>query len=152
MFSPGPSSTPEFWPREKRERYAELADRIEDLADALPEWLRLEVVLLPYEVQVSSEAARVAAEAGLRWEEGFLEGTPQQTLGELLDGLHVYDARAAFVGDGRAGQWFVHLDGSALDVNHLDRDGHRALAAWLAHTLFSGEHDVAADDLPGIAR
>jgi lysophospholipase L1-like esterase len=103
------------------------------------------VVLLPYEMQVSAEAATKYWELGIRWEDGFLDGLPQQRLVQHFSALvRAFDARDAFLNDGSLGpsqenglgQYFVYDRGDKLDWNHPNREGHRLIARWLAEQAF----------------
>lgn len=111
------------------------------------EGVRFCVVLLPYEMQISEEAAERYRELGVEWEEGFLHGSPQRALRRLLaPGLEVADARAAFLGPDPAasraanplGRFFVYDRGDKIDWNHPTRAGHRRVAEWLLDTGFCG--------------
>jgi nitrous oxide reductase accessory protein NosL len=102
---------------------------------------RFEVVLLPYEMQISEAAARRYAELGIHWEPGFETGSAQAELAGCLDGIPVHDARAAFAATPAArarigvGELFVYDLGDKLDWNHPNRAGHARLAAFLEARL-----------------
>jgi hypothetical protein len=64
---------------------------------------RFEVMLLPYEMQISEAAARRYAELGIRWEPGFETGSAQARLAGCLEWIPVHDARLAFPPRDRAG-------------------------------------------------
>jgi lysophospholipase L1-like esterase len=100
------------------------------------------VVLLPYEMQISEDAARTYKEMGFTWEPGFEAGSTQQRLmaefGRL--GVPAFDARQAFAGQSpKVGETFVYDRGDKIDWNHPNRKGHQLIAAWL-----SSQTDLAA--------
>jgi hypothetical protein len=137
----GPPSY-EMFPQEHREVLLATGARVAAIQrDLEPMGIRFVVLMLPYEMQVSDEAARVYAEAGTVWEPAFLEGATQAVLREQLSGLVVVDGLEAFLGPGvdpsrRAdlgvGEAFVYNKGERLDWNHPNRLGHRLLADHLA--------------------
>ena len=93
------------------------------------------VVILPYEMQVSKDAARTYRELGFSWEEGFESGSTQQLLIDALRqrGVTAFDALKAFAGtDFKVGEAFVYNRGDKVDWNHPTRAGHARLAGWLA--------------------
>jgi hypothetical protein len=69
----------EFFPRENARAIRETAERARLLAQELNRReVTFVVILLPYEMQVSAEAAAKYWDLGIRWDEGFLEGLPQK--------------------------------------------------------------------------
>jgi len=97
--------------------------------------IRACVVLLPYEMQVSADAARTYREMGFTWEAGFEDGSTQR---QLIDefaklGIQVFDAREAFAGQTlKVGETFVYDRGDKVDWNHPNRKGHQLIADWLS--------------------
>jgi hypothetical protein len=92
------------------------------------------VVILPYEMQVSRQAATTYRELGFEWEAGFEEGSTQQALmaGFSSLGVRAFDAREAFAGlDPAVGETFVYNRGDKTDWNHPNREGHSLIARWL---------------------
>jgi hypothetical protein len=110
--------------------------------------VRFCVLLLPYEMQVSAEAARRYRELGVRWEDGFVEGSTQRALRERLDpGVEVLDGLDAFVDPAAPaasreanplGVYFVYDRGDKIDWNHPTREGHRRLAQLVLARGFCG--------------
>ena len=106
------------------------------------------VAILPYEMQISSEAASYYASYGITWDPAFEQGATQDLLAELLPGVHVVDLRLAFVDpdDLQASraengfcEYFVCTQGGRLDWNHPNAEGHRAIARHLAHSSALGD-------------
>lgn len=126
----------ELRPRQYQTVVAQTAARVIDLVRAVTgQGVKVCVVLLPYEMQVSSDAAQTYAQLGFSWEEGFLQGTTQEALlGPLRrSGVQVFDARYAFSGLRlKVGEAFVYDKGDKIDWNHPNRFGHARIAAWLA--------------------
>jgi hypothetical protein len=129
----------EFRPRKNEAIFAETASRINDFHRTLARsGVKLHVVILPYEMQISEEAEQTYSALNVEWEEGFIEGTPQETLRRHLDPeIPVIDAYFAFVDEGAIGQsrksnpigeYFVYDKGDKLDWNHPTRIGHRKIA------------------------
>jgi hypothetical protein len=93
------------------------------------------VVLLPYEMQVSRDAAETYRKLGFAWEPGFEMGSTQKELLTRFDrlGITALDGRQAF--DGKVlnvGEAFVYDKGDKVDWNHPTRRGHSTIAEWLA--------------------
>ena len=87
------------------------------------------IILLPYEMQVSQEAARIYREMGFRWEDGFESGRMQRRLAELIRSAEVYDPLPAFdPAATRIGEMFVYDRGDRIDWNHPNRAGHATIA------------------------
>jgi hypothetical protein len=133
----------ELFPRQHEQVVRETAERINHFGRSLRErGIELIVVLLPYEMQISREAAEVYASQGVHWEPDFLTGETQRIVMDALDpGIPVYDAYHAFLDDAdpeasrahnAVGQYFVYDKGDKLDWNHPNREGHRAIATYLA--------------------
>lgn len=139
----------ELAPNASRDIFVETVDRVLELEKALAErGVEFIVVLLPYEMQISEEAARVYRGHGINWEPGFLEGSAQRLLIELLSAdVRVIDLMPAFVDPERraqsraengVGQLFVYDRGDKLDWNHPNREGHRRIAEYLLRIDFLG--------------
>lgn len=92
----------ELFPTENASAVRDTAERINQLAEALDRrGVAFEVILLPYEMQISREAARRYWEAGIRWEDKFLDGLTQRMLIEnFADSVRYFDARLAFLAPG----------------------------------------------------
>ncbi len=137
----------EFYPERNKPVIQQTAARIRYL-NRMPEseGIGFLVVLVPYEMQISEEAARVYAAMGIHWERGFLGRRLQQIIRQALaPAIRVIDAYEAFVaerGDREeigVGELFVYNEGDSLDWNHLNRAGHKKTADFLENnTLFLG--------------
>jgi hypothetical protein len=133
----------ELFPQQHAQIVRETAARVTALADDVAKQGRVfRVVLLPYEMQISEEAARTYQEAGVAWEPGFVERSTQRALREALpERVVTVDAYWAFVdpadeaGSRHAngvGEYFVYNRGDKLDWNHPNREGCRRIAEYLA--------------------
>lgn len=155
----------ELEPSAEREVLLQTMRRIENFHAALAErGVELIVVMLPYEMQISDEAARVYRDHGIHWEEGFLEGSTQRILQERLgERMRVIDLMPAFVDPAdpaasRAangvGEYFVYDRGDKLDWNHPNREGHRRIADYLTRVELLGPAgvDTASGDTGSAAR
>lgn len=142
--------TYELFPMENENVIAQTAGRINRLDQALAaEGTELILVYLPYEMQISQEAATVYGEHGIKWDPEFIGGETQRLLSKYLDpGIRRYDALAAFV-DARnpeasrqangLGEYFVYNRGDNLDWNHPTREGHLKIAKMMiARDVFGG--------------
>lgn len=129
----------ELYPERNKNVIAQTAARILYLNDMLEqEGIGFLVVLVPYEMQISEDAARTYASLGISWEQGFIDRRPQALLAQHLEPkIHVLDAYDAFIEkpDDRArikvGDLFVYNEGDSLDWNHPNREGHKKIAAFL---------------------
>ncbi len=116
---------------------AQTTGRINRLGTLLQErHVRLCVLLFPYEMQVSRQAAERYRQFGIRWSEELLHGEPQETIIRQLDpGITAIDLRPALAGpDPGPGGYFVFDQGAALDWVHPNRAGHRRIAQYLLAT------------------
>lgn len=144
----------ELEPEAQRAIVLETARRVVQFHDQLAaHGVELIVVLLPYEMQISDEAAQVYQGHGIHWEPGFLEGSTQRILAETLaPHLRVVDLMPAFVdpadpAGSRAangvGEYFVYDRGDKLDWNHPNREGHRLIAEYLERVELLGPTDTS---------
>ncbi len=121
----------ELWPSKSEDVFKSFAERVNTTARNLrAKGVQMCVVIAPYEMQVSEDAARTYAKLGFAWEDGFLNGSAQQKLRQYLDkDLPVYDGLAAFPDrSAPVGNLFVYNAGDKIDWNHPNRAGHAALA------------------------
>ncbi len=121
----------ELWPNQADPVFRYTADRMNTLSRELRnKGTTFCVLISPYEMQISKDAARVYASLGFRWEKGFTEGSAQRKIISYLDpDIPVYDGRDAFPDKGeKVGYYFVYNKGDKIDWNHPDRAGHAALA------------------------
>lgn len=127
----------ELFPKAHKDIIADNAQRI-NAADAALSALGITfcVIILPYEMQVSQDAAKTYKALGITWEEGFLKGSTQEMIKEQLSVAHIYDAREAFKEFGRApvGTLFVYNRGDKIDFNHPTRAGHALIAKGFAES------------------
>jgi hypothetical protein len=81
-------------------------------------------------MQISKDAAKTYSDQGIKWEDGFGNGSTQQILRKYLTMKNVYDGRGAFddVRDtAPVGTYFVYNKGDKIDYNHPNREGHALL-------------------------
>lgn len=132
----------EFFPTKHEDVLRETAERINDLSRRMKDLnVDFTLVLLPYEMQISKEAAEKYASLGVHWEDGFLDGTTQEMLAKYIDeDVRVIDAYDSLVDpaapdasreSNRLGEYFVYDKGDKLDWNHPNRAGHRKIANYL---------------------
>jgi len=96
------------------------------------------VLLFPYEMQISTDAASRYHRDGIRWSGELLAGEPQQMILRGLDpDIATVDLAAAFAQSPdspdriRVGEYFVFNRGDVLDWIHPNRSGHRLIAEYL---------------------
>jgi hypothetical protein len=121
----------ELWPSKSEDVFKSFAERVNTVARNLrAKGVQMCVVIAPYEMQVSEDAARTYSKLGFSWEDGFLNGSAQRKLRQYLDkDLPVYDGLAAFPDRSTpVGNLFVYNAGDKIDWNHPNRAGHAALA------------------------
>lgn len=124
----------ELWPGENPDVIASMCESLNEAKASLAAvGAEFCVILLPYEMQISEDAARTYRQLGFSWEEGFEAGSTQARLRECLDFETVYDPRPAFDrAAAEVGEYFVFNRGDALDWNHPNRAGHRRIAEGFA--------------------
>ena len=120
----------EMWPEENTSVLEGFAADINALGHQLAQrGVGFCVILFPYEMQVSEEAARIYRGMGFRWEDGFESGKTQRRLAELIRSAEVFDARSAFeLAATGIGEMFVYDRGDMIDWNHPNRAGHAVIA------------------------
>ncbi len=149
----------EFEPRKYESILRETAGRINHFHEVMAEnGVRLSIVILPYEMQISLEAQETYADLGIVWEDGFIERGTQQVIAPFFaPDLPVVDAYWAFIDDpqepessrGRngLGEFFVYNKGDKLDWNHPNRAGHRRIGEYLVRRdILSLESDAPHGD------
>lgn len=124
----------ELFPREHEELIRDTAERFNAVARRLSQKnVELCLILFPYEMQISKKAAAAYRDKGIKWEDGFEDGSTQALFKKYLDLPRVYDGRDAFrnLPDSPPGTYFVYNLGDKIDFNHLNRKGHAVLANGL---------------------
>jgi hypothetical protein len=129
----------ELFPAEYAGIVSQTAGRVSEIGREMERrGVRFVVLIVPYEMQVSDDAAGVYTEAGHTWEDGFVDGSTQDALIRLITDAVVVDGLDGFVAGpaDRAryavGETFVYNLGERMDWNHPNRLGHRLLAEHLA--------------------
>jgi hypothetical protein len=145
----------ELWPQ----KYASIIDGVTGRINELEQQLRERgvtfcIALLPYEMQISREAEQYYAGLGFRWEDDFIEGATQRMIRErLAPEIRVLDVYPAFVRDeapvrrreeNGLGEFFISRAGGAVDWDHPNRAGHRAIAEFLIQQDFCGLGDATS--------
>jgi lysophospholipase L1-like esterase len=129
----------ELFPERNKDVIAQTATRIHYLRDMLARaGIGFMVVLVPYEMQISKDAARTYAAMGINWEQDFVNRRLQELLKQhLAPEIDVLDAYGAFVHEPddleriKVGELFVYDEGDSLDWNHPNREGHKKIADFL---------------------
>ncbi|MEM6780948.1 MAG: hypothetical protein AAF569_03705, partial [Pseudomonadota bacterium] len=128
----------EFFPSDNLKTIDDVTDRINAFDQKLKtEGTTLCIIILPYEMQISNDAARAYADLGIAWEAGFLDGSTQKLIRERLNTPYIYDGLKAFSGledTAKAGEYFVYNKGDKIDFNHPNRAGHALLAEGFAES------------------
>jgi lysophospholipase L1-like esterase len=139
----------DMFPTENVKAVRETAERVSRLARELDgRGVAFMAILLPYEMQISAEAAAKYSELGVSWNDEFLKGSTQEMLISFWGGrVRYFNALQAFVltengagpsSENRLGQYFVYNLGDKLDWNHPNREGDRRIAAWLVQQKIFG--------------
>ena len=135
----------EFFPEEYGSIIDATTERIRHLQLRLAQLgCELLVVILPYEMQISSAAEARYREVGVHWGAGFIARGTQARIAAGLEHVPHLDAAEAFIPSGLdsagvaaardrngLGEFFVYDRGDKLDWNHLNRTGHARLAEFL---------------------
>ncbi len=126
----------ELAPEENSQVFTYAADKVNDFHRYLhAKDATLTLVLLPYEMQVSTHAADNYRRRNISWEPGFESGSAQAAIVSKLErGVRYFDALSAFAGrraTAMTGEYFVYDQGDKIDWNHPNREGHRLIAEYL---------------------
>lgn len=126
----------ELFPSENSAIIDEVTSRIDSFGDALKKHgTTLCVIILPYEMQISDNAAKTYSSLGIHWEDGFTDGSTQELILERIKTPYVYNALDAFrglKGTAKVGEYFVYNKGDKIDFNHPNRKGHKLIAKGFA--------------------
>src|SRR6266853_1035699 len=114
-------------------------DRINKLGLRLKqEGVEFCVVVFPYEMQISRDAAEKYRQYGIQWSSELLTGEPQTMILRHLapdivavNLVHAFNSNVSKPDDIQIGTYFVFNKGDALDWNHPNRDGHMLIAEYL---------------------
>jgi hypothetical protein len=125
----------ELFPTENAKAVKDTAERVSGLARELDDrGVAFLVLILPYEMQVSAEAAKKY------WDFGLVGLSQKRLIADFAGRVTCLDAREAFLGKQLApsgqiglGQYFVYKRGDKLDWNHPNRAEDRIIADWLAN-------------------
>jgi len=137
----------EFFPEKYRFIFSQTAGRIAVLERILEKRnVDFLVVILPYEMQISSEAEAIYKDDKIKWEEDFIDRGPQKTIINDFEKFNIkyIDAIYAFIDEknvqasrdeNKIGEFFVYNKGDRLDWVHPNREGHKKIADFLAKRL-----------------
>jgi hypothetical protein len=133
-FSSHGAEAVEFHPTRNAKVVAQTVERINGLGKRLTaQGVALCVLIFPYEMQVSKDAAERYKRYGIGWSDEFLNGEPQREILRQLDpGISSIDLRTAFGrGDALIGTYYVFDRGGSLDWVHPNRAGHDLISRFL---------------------
>jgi hypothetical protein len=121
----------ELWPAQNEDVFKLAIGRLnEEIHLARELGVDVCVILLPYEMQISKNAAAVYRTLGFQWEPGFEQGSAQAMIKKFLTpDAQVYDPMPSFDPyDSKVGTYFVFNEGDKIDWNHPNRAGHKRIA------------------------
>jgi hypothetical protein len=135
----------ELYPKQNEYIIAQTTERIVILYNRLKQMgIELIVVIIPYEMQISSDAERTYSKLGIKWSPEFIDRGPQKIIAKRLmnENIKVIDAYYAFIQNDsdeaekernniKVGEFFVYNKGDKLDWNHPNRAGHKKIAEFL---------------------
>jgi len=142
-FKGGGYKAYELFPEQYENIFLETTNRVVKLGNQLKSMgSELIVVVIPYEMQISYDAAKTYGQYGIKWSAGFMDMMPQRLIIEELkkDKVIAIDAFYAFIENGewessrrknKLGEYFVYNKGDKLDWNHPNRDGQKKIADFL---------------------
>ncbi|NIO35499.1 MAG: hypothetical protein GTO26_11110 [Planctomycetales bacterium] len=140
----------ELFPQRYEDTVKQAAQRVNRLRSELHDRnIKLVVLLLPYEMQISERAEKTYAAHDIQWDPEFISGATQQMLIQNFDkDVHYIDLLHAFVNSQTSrvandvGEYFVYDKGDRLDWNHPNRKGHRKIAEFLIRQDVFAGHDL----------
>ncbi len=131
----------ELFPSKYESIFQETSSRINILNQRLAERnISFTVVLLPYEMQISSEAEKKYKQLGLSWDDSFIDESTQKEVIKGFLNITYFDAYFAFVDENNTGnsrqanglgEFFVYNKGDKLDWNHPNKNGHQKIGEYL---------------------
>ncbi len=93
------------------------------------------LVILPYEMQISTDAESKYRKLNIQWEEGFPDGSAQDLLIKNLSSnvayFNTYNAFKDIKSTAKIGEYFVYNKGDKIDWNHPNRQGHKIISGYL---------------------
>ncbi len=131
----------ELFPQANSEAFRLAAEKLNKLErDLRSQGVVLRVVLVPYEMQISADAAKVYRQLHIEWEAGFEDCSAQKLIAaSLAPNMPIFNTCDAFNGyrdKTKVGELFVYDKGDKLDWNHPNREGHRLIADYLIRNHF----------------
>mgnify|MGYP000561974765 CR=1 FL=1 len=126
----------ELFPDKNETIFKNASERINALNKYFTEMnKRFTLVILPYEMQISTDAAATYRKLNIQWEEGFETGSAQDMLiKNLSPDVNYFNAYNAFNGVRntiKIGEYYVYNKGDKIDWNHPNRLGHRIISEYL---------------------
>ena len=132
-YTPSGHKRFEFYPDEFVDEFKATAERIDSVGRRLREHgIGFVVLILPYEMQISEEAAETYAQLGIQWGDTLIDRGPQKLLMELLTEGTVIDGYYAFIDPEDAASMVTPRTRAIIALQTwgcpADVDGLRALA------------------------
>ena len=126
----------EMFPKQNEMVFKDASARINSLQQDITNRSKdFTLVVLPYEMQISDDAAAKYSELNIRWGQGFTSGAAQDQLIRNLSPrvryFNVYDAFTGIKDSAMIGDYYVYNKGDKIDWNHPNREGHRVIAGYL---------------------
>ena len=119
----------EFFPEENKSRIVEAAKFINGWAARMREdGIEVCIAMLPYEMQISSDAHQKYSDLGIKYSKGFLDFQTQKILASHLDPSIQYAILGSSFPNKEIGRYFVYNEGDKIDFNHPNRPGHEIIA------------------------
>ena len=126
----------EMFPGKSKLVFKKASERINNLQKYLEnKHKKFTLVILPYEMQISMNAASIYHGLNIQWEEGFSDGSAQDLLIKNLSSnvryFNVYNAFEDIKDTAGVGDYYVYNKGDKIDWNHPNRSGHKIISDYL---------------------
>jgi len=126
----------EMFPEKNSLIFNDASERINNLQKALKSLKkRFTLIILPYEMQISTDAASKYRNMDIQWDTGFQNASAQHLLINKLSSdvkyFNLFDAFKDMKNTAMIGDYFVFNKGDKIDWNHPNRSGHKVIANYL---------------------
>jgi hypothetical protein len=125
----------ELFPKKFKKNIEKTAIFLSKYSKEVNKFLNFEILILPYEMQISNDARKHYAKIGVRFEDEFINFETQKILKKKFEDIN--DKKIYILGkkfpEKKIGTYFVFNKGDKIDFNHPNKLGHEILSEEIAN-------------------
>ena len=134
-YEPSGYKAMELFPKKFKENIEKTAIFLSKYSQAMNKFLNFEIIILPYEMQISDDARKHYAEIGVKFEDEFIKFETQKILKKKIEDIN--DKKIYVIGknfpEKKIGSYFVFNKGDKIDFNHPNKLGHKILSEEISN-------------------